>query len=495
MTIPASRIVTVNPGVITSGGNPMSLNGVILTQNVDLPTGGVASFASADAVGKFFGSNSAEHALANVYFNGFDNSTKKPGTLYFSPYVGSAREGWLKSGSFAGVTLAQIQAMSGSLSVTLEGTPYNASSINLATASSFSSAAVKIAEGLGLTDGATCVWDAVGARFKIFTADAGDAGTVGGFATGTIAASLKFTEATGATISQGADPQSPAEAMAAVKAATMNWVAFATTWEPDLENKLLFAEWVNSQNQRFAYVAWDTDSNAIVQGNTGNFGYIVNDLAYDGIVPVYAPTAGLAAFVLGCIASTDYAAKNGRATAMFKHQAGFMPTVTDDQIGQNLLENGYSFYGKYSTANDQFNFLTNGQMSGRWAWVDTFANQVRLNSQFQLALVSLLTSINSVPYNAAGYSLIRAAMMDPINEALNYGGIRAGVTLSSSQKAQVNQAAGLDVAPLIEQQGYYLQILDPGAQVRGLRGTPVINFWFTDGGAVQQITLASIDVM
>ena len=32
-------------------------------------------------------------------------------------------------------------------------------------------------------------------------------------------------------------------------------------------------------------------------------------------------------------------------------------------------------------------------------------------------------------------------------------------------------------------------------QVRGLRGTPVINFWYTDGGAVQKISLASINIM
>ena len=51
------------------------------------------------------------------------------------------------------------------------------------------------------------------------------------------------------------------------------------------------------------------------------------------------------------------------------------------------------------------------------------------------------------------------------------------------------------MATIIEQQGYYLQILDPGAQVRGNRGTPVINFWYTDGGAVQKITIASIDIL
>ena len=65
-----------------------------------------------------------------------------------------------------------------------------------------------------------------------------------------------------------------------------------------------------------------------------------------------------------------------------------MPTVTDQQIAANLLANGYSFYGSYATANDQFNFLYNSQMSGKWKWLDTFVDQVHLNSQFQLALIS-----------------------------------------------------------------------------------------------------------
>jgi len=86
-------------------------------------------------------------------------------------------------------------------------------------------------------------------------------------------------------------------------------------------------------------------------------------------------------------------------------------------------------------------------------------------------------------------------MIDPIQAALNFGGIRAGVTLSEQQKALVNGAAGVDAAQIIEQQGSYLQILDPGAQVRGNRGSPVINFWYTDGGAVHKINVASTDIL
>jgi len=493
MTIPASDIVVVNPGVVGSGGNPLALNGVILSQSLLLPTMAVRSFASADAVKAFFGASSAEYAIAQVYFLGFDNSTIKPGTLYFAPYVAADRAAWLQSGNLSGMTLTQLQALSGVLTVTVDGTSFTSSSINLATATSFSDAATKITAGFTGTGKPTCTWNAVNSTFSLNSATTGAASTIT-FATGTLSTGLMFTSATGAILSQGDIADTPATAMDAVKAATQNWVDFMTMWEPLIADKENFAVWTNAQNQRYMYVCWDTDAQAIVNGSTTCFGAVAKSLGYEGVVPVYN-TKELAAFTLGSVASIDFSRLNGRITAAFKSQSGFVPTVTDQQTAANLLANGYSFYGSYATANDQFNFMYNGQMSGKWKWVDTFVDQVYLNAQFQLALLSLLTNIKSVPYNESGYSLIRAAMIDPITSGINFGSIRTGISLSASQAAQVNQAAGLDVATIIEQQGYYLQILDPGAQVRGNRGTPVINFWYTDGGAVQKITVASIDIM
>ena len=491
MTIPASDIVVVNPGVVGSGGNPLALNGVMLSQSAYLPINAVQSFASADAVSAFFGPASAEYALAQTYFLGFDNSTVKPGTLLFAPFVATARAAWLQSGSLAGMTLAQLQALTGVITVTMNGTVKTSTTINLSAATSFSNAATIIAAAF--TTGPTVTWDAVKSCFIFTSTTTGVASTMTE-ATGTLSAGLKLTSATGMILSQGANVDTPATCMDMVKSKTQNWVDFMTIWEPLIADKTAFAVWTNAQNQRFAYIVWDTDAQAIVNGSTTNFGYLAKTAAYDGVVPVYN-TVGLAAFVLGAVASIDFSRTNGRITAAFKSQPGFAATVTDQQIAANLLANGYSFYGAYSTANDNFNFLYNGQMTGKWKWLDTFVDQVYLNSQFQLALLSLLTSVKSIPYNESGYSLIRAAMIDPITSGLNFGSIRTGISMSASQKAQVNQAAGLDVSTIIEQQGYYLQILDPGAQVRGNRGTPVINFWYTDGGAVQKITVASIDIM
>ena len=493
MSIPAKTIVAVNPGVVGTGGSPLALNGLILSKSLLIPAGTVPSFASASAVRDYFGAGTDEHSLASIYFLGFDNSTVKPGALYFAPFNAADRSAWLQSGSFVGVTLTALQALTGVLTVTVDGVAFTSSSINLATATSFSDAATKITAAFTGAGKPTCSWNAVNSTFSLTSPTAGTLSTMT-LATGTLSAGLKMTSATGAILSQGSTLDTPATAMDAAVAKTQNWVDFMTVWEPLTTDKTAFAVWANAQGQRYAYVAWDTDAQAIVNGSTTCFGALAKSAEYNAVLSVYN-TKELAAFVLGAVASIDFARANGRITAAFKSQSGFTPTVTDEQIAANLLANGYSFYGSYATANDGFTFFYDGAVSGEWLWLDTFVNQVYLNSQFQLALLSLLTSVKSIPYNESGYSLIRAAMLDPINAALNFGSIRTGVSLSESQAAQVNQAAGLDVTNQLEQQGYYLQILDPGAQVRGLRGTPVINFWYTDGGAVQKITVASIDIL
>lgn len=494
MTIPVSDIVTINPGVIGTGGNPLSLNGVILSQNTLLPSSQVRSFTSSDAVKSFFGPSSAEYAISQVYFAGFDNKTLTPGTLYFAPYVLTNSAAWLQSGSFAGVTLTQLQAIpAGTLIVTVDGTLFTSSSINLSAASSFTNAAALIAAAFTGTGKPTCTWNAVNSTFTLTSTTTGASSTIT-YATGTISTSLLFTAATGAILSQGEVADTAATAMANVIANTQNWGSFMTLWEPVTAEKTNFAIWTKAQNQRYLYVAWDTDAQAAVNGSTTNFGYLAKTAAYEGVMPVYN-TKELAAFVLGTVASIDFNRRNGRITGAFKQQSGLAATVTDQQTSKNLLANGYSYYGAYATAADNETFLYSSQITGKWKWMDTFVNQVYLNAQLQLALISLLTGVNSVPYNESGYSLIRAAMNDPISQALNNGTIRSGVTLSALQIAQVNQVTGRDVSDIIQQTGYYLQVLDPGAQVRGNRGTPVINFFYTDGGAVHTITVASIDIL
>jgi len=508
MSIPISQIVSINPGVIGGGGSPLSMNGVILSTNALLPAAKVASFASADSVRSYFGSASDEYEVSQVYFLGFDNSTIKPGTLFFAPYVDVARGAWLRSGSFSGVTLTALQALSGVLTVTVDGVVKTSASISLAAATSFSNAATLITAGFSGPSAPVVTWQPINSTFVLSSPTTGASSTVT-FATGTLSAALKLTSATGAVLSQGADVDTPSTAMDSVKNQTTNWATFSTMFEPVIADKTLFAEWCNAQNQRYLYVCWDTDGQAVVQGSTTCFGALAKVAAWDAVLcvsgsqaqveargKVFADTVrDLAVFEMGACASIDFPRPNGRTTFAFRSQSGLTPTVDSLQTAENLLANGYSYYGSYSTANDSFVFLYDGVISGKWKYADIYVNQIYLNNQLQLALIKALLQNKAFAYNQIGYGRIRSVMATPIQAALSFGSIQTGITLSESQKATVNQDAGLDVSGTIQALGYYLQILDPGAQVRSNRGSPIVNFWYTDGGSIQKINVSSVDIL
>jgi hypothetical protein len=85
-------------------------------------------------------------------------------------------------------------------------------------------------------------------------------------------------------------------------------------------------------------------------------------------------------------------------------------------------------------------------------------------------------------------------MLDPVQQALFNGVIQPGITLSNTQRAEVNTDAGVPIADVLQTVGYYIQILDAPPEVRAVGGSPPIKFWYTSGGAIQNIELASINV-
>ncbi|MDG6274398.1 DUF3383 domain-containing protein [Glaesserella parasuis] len=488
-SIPASQIVNVNPSVLSSGGSPLSMNAVFLSENANLPTGRAVSFATADSVGEYFGFTSAEYQAAAVYFKGFDGSTIKPGTLIFFAYNKAAEGAFLLGASVKSLSLNELKKINGTLSVIIDGSEKKAASLNLSGAKSFSNAAELIGTALGSV---TVTFDSQLQAFKVASSTTGTTSTIA-FATGATADALGLSENAGASISQGSNTTTPTETMQAVIGSTLNWATFTTITEPTLEEKLEFAKWSNNQNQRFLYVGWGKEATATQTGDTTGFGAKLKEAEYSGATAVYG---GLdkAAFLCGTVASIDFTEKQGRITLKFKGQSGLTADVTDATIAKNLEDNGYNYYGAWATANDRFLFLSPGQISGEWKWIDAYINQIRLNSQLQLAIITLLTSAKSVPYNDIGIALQRAACNDPINEALNFGSIQVGVSLSEQQKAIINNYTGVDAASQVEAQGYYLYIGKATAQTRGNRESFPMKLFYTDGGSLHSVNLASINV-
>lgn len=489
MSIPADFYVKINPAVISGGGAALALNAVMLTTNTAAQIGAVLPFPSAADVGKFFGPSSAEKSLADVYFLGFDNSNAKPGNLYFSQYPTAPVAAYVRGASMAAVTLDQLKAMAGTLIVTIDGTAKTSSAISLTAATSFSNAAT-IIQAAFTSLGGTVTFDSVRQAFVITSSTTGAASTIS-YVSGTLAASLFFTQATGAVTSQGAIAATPAAAMDAIANVTLRWATFMTMFEPLIADKLAFQAWNNAKNKRFLYSEWDTDITATQAGNTTSFAPQINAINSSGASPFYG-TAVHAAFVCGAVASIDFNELAGRATLAYKSQSGLAPSVSDRTTAANLKANGYNYYGDVATSSDQFQYMMDGVVSGDFAFIDSYVNQIYLNSGFQSALIDLLRQAKAIPYGPKGQALIEAACMDPINAALNFGSIQPNIPLSSLQAALVNTQAGVRIDNVLSSRGWYLQVLDATPAVRAVRGSPPIKFWYMDGGSIQEIDMSSI---
>lgn len=651
-TIPASQIVNVIPSVLGQSGNQLNIVGLCVTQNTRVPIGTVASFATASNVSSFFGASAHETALANAYFLGYANSQAAPANMLFAQMPATAVAAYLRGGQISGLTLPQLQAINGSMSIAVDGYT-RTGAINLASANSFSAAASLIQTALNAAPAnvASCT-GSIGPQTASFTGsiqgnvltvtavqagtivDGGLMGTLGGvsagtlitgqlsissgnagglgtyavsiaqavtsgsmsetyglmnvtvlgsgtlalgqtvagtgaavtagtiitqlgtgvggtgtyyvnntqtvgsqtlnetptnvsvtfdstsgafiitsgitgaestiaFATNAVATSLMLTSATGAVTSQGSDPVTPGTFMNSVINITQNWATFFTAFDPDFgtaggAQKLLFSLWTSQQpNLNYAFITWDADPNpTITVPATGSYGYQLQQGQYNGTFLLYQPSDTLKeAFVAGTAASINFSLTNGRITFAFKSQSGLTADVTNASVAQNLIANGYNFYGAYATAAQNFVFLYPGSVSGQFKWMDSYINQIWLNAQLQVALMELLTQVGSIPYNPQGYALIDAACSGPIQAGLNFGAFRAGVTLSPLEQAEVNSQAGLNIATVLNQRGWYLEIQDPGVTVREARGSPVCTLWYMDGQSVQQITLSSIDIL
>lgn len=577
-TIPANDIVSVTPSVLSAGGIGLALNGTILTESARppiAPLGALVGFSNADDVGDYFGPSSQEEAMAAVYFLGFNNSNVKPGLLYFTQYPAAAVAAYLRGAPVTGLSLAALGALSGSLTVLMDGVARVAASVNLTGATSYSNAASIIQTALNLTPvvggsgsastiagtlltiGGTVTgvfavgqtltgagisagtiitalgtgtggagtyqvnntqtissqvigsvatplsvsFDSVSGAFVIASGITGVAATVA-YATGTLATPIFLTQATGAVISQGAAATNPNTFMSALAQQNQNWASFTTTFDPDNGSgnaiKLQFAQWNNLQDNRYLYVAWDTDvSPTVTVPATDSLGQLLKAGNISGTFPLYDPTdanATIAAFVLSIGASIDFNQLNGRITYKFKGQTGLIPTVGNQSEANNLRANGYNFYGVWATAADQFIGISDGVVSGPFKFADAYINEIWLNNNLQLALMTLLFQINAVPYNAAGYALIEQSCASAIQAGLNFGAFSKGVLLSSLQIAEVNNAAGVAIDRILFAQGWYFQVVPATAQIRANRQSPECTFWYCDAGAVHQINLASVEI-
>lgn len=484
-SIPASNIVTINPSVIGTGGDALDLNTVVLSDSSVYP---VNQYASASDVGDAFGTSSDQYKFAQCYFDGYVGATMQPGALFIARYNSADAAAKLIGASVKSLSIEDLKTITGTLSVTIDGVA-KSGSVDLSAATSFSNAAAII--GTALT--ANVTFNTQLQSFIIASATTGKSSTIS-YASGSASDALKLSKEQGAVADNSTQADTADTIMERVTNYTLNFAVITCIGASfDLDAQKAIAKWNSKQNSRYWFVQWGMEPTALIANNTNCFGSWLSENAIDGATAIYG-TLEQAGLACGYAASINFSETNGRATMEFKRQSGIAATITELKDATALESNGYAYYGAWATANDRFIFFRNTKVSGDFAWVDAYLNQVYFNAQLQLAFLNMLISYKAIPYNAEGRAIHRAAAQDPINEMLNFGGIQSGISLSEAQKTQINYEAGFDAARQIQSTGYCLLIQDATAQVRGQRGSLPIKLWYTDGGSVQTVNMSSINV-
>ncbi|WP_426577097.1 DUF3383 domain-containing protein [Xenorhabdus stockiae] len=482
-TIPASDIVSVLPGVVGTGGNPLALNALFITKQTPNAMLGVKAFGDAEQVADIFGTKSKEHEAAQVYFAGFVGSTARPETLYIASMMTSDQPAKLVGSK---MPVRDFNHVPQGLALEIDGkrqvvtiTPDNIKSYS----------ALAEAVSASLAKAGVCKYDSGSRTFSIEGAKKGSDGTIG-FGTGDLADYMGLSEDTGAQKNDGINADTIEELLPRITKETSNFVSVMALGNFSTDEKIAIAKWVTLQGDRYLHVLYSDSSekvvlevisNTIIESDIGGTHLMFGDHTHG-------------AFVCGYPACLSFDELNGRTNFAFRRQEGLKPSVNDKALADELLRLKFNFYGAYGTANDRFIFAYPGSISGKFKWLDSYVNQIYLNSQLQLALMTMLANFKSIPYNDNGAAIHRAAIKDPIDQMLNFGAIQRGIALSEQQKKQINNEAGFDAATQIKTEGWCLRIGEATAQTRGLRRSLPLKLWYADGGSVQQVTLPSINV-
>lgn len=492
MSIPAQYLVELNPRTISGGSADLETNGMVLTSTYLLPTTTPATaFVSASAVAAVFGAASPEAAFAQQYFSGLNNQQTAPKALIVGLIMQDDLAAWLRSAPIT-ATLEELKAVSdGALTININGSAVEATGIDLSEAQSLSEVATTVAAKLTGTTGA---YNSDLNAFIFTTSTTGATASVGYATAGTggtdLSSMLGLTQTAGAVLSPGVAAMTPAQNLDAIVAITANWSQFTTLAEvTEQETAEAYAAWADASDD-YVYIFWSTDSKMTRQTTQSSTIAATLQNTYNCTVMLYTESNDAAAAALAYPATIKWDQEQGMKVLFGKSATGIAASVTDETVAATLDALSVSYVGQFATRNAEFSFFNRGETaSSMYGFYDTLIGMIWLRAKIQRACMDGFSTVSRVPYNAKGYTLIKAWISDPIRAAKTVGVIDTGLALSDSQKAQITQEVGQDISNELFTNGYYLQVDDPEANVRAQRGSPVMNLYITYAGSVQKIAM------
>lgn len=534
MAITIDKIISVTGSVVNTGFQQAALIGNILTENILVPADDnrTLSFANAAAVGTYFGTTSDEYMFASTYFNSYTNSLNVPQSILFSRYVSSATAAYIFSGQIASpsATVTAIKAL---------GTPAMSIPVN-GTTRVLSMVQADFASATGLSDIATIIQTKLAAQlagctaaiigtnqFECVAPSSGASTSTISYATGNVAVLLGLDSDSNPTLSQGTPGGTATFNMDLIVASNANWIAlsYVTRLTGDAigdsyAKTVALTGWIANQSSNYVGMWWEGGTQALSPSSSTNLARILVGAGYGTRTPdtaagqvvynvpiqvmyngasttnsVTTHEVGIyAAFEAGIGASINYNVVNGKINFAGKRQSGLATNVSTDANYDALLLQGYNVYGAFASRASSYQFTENGSVGGDLLWVDNLYDAVWLTDQMQNQLATLISNVGRIAYNATGVSTITAVLTNVIQAALTNGVVESGNSFSAAQVLEIQNLVGKNVAPLLTSNGYYIYfpVIAPADRVN--RAPLQVYVLYTNGGAINQISIGQVFV-
>ena len=167
----------------------------------------------------------------------------------------------------------------------------------------------------------------------------------------------------------------------------------------------------------------------------------------------------VAAIPMAIFGAVDYGGTNTAPNFMFKQISGETPTVTSSDIADTLDGIHVNYYGQTQVNGRALSFYQRGfNLDGEDTAV--YCNEVWLKSHIATAIFNLLVSVERVPANDDGESMLYTTISGAAQQAVTNGTIEPGKTYTAAQRATIYQLTGDPEAYMTMQNaGYWLNVV------------------------------------
>lgn len=454
MAISFTRYIDITSGVGAGAVvERRDLIGRLFTVNNLLPPQSFIQFENIDEVGSYFGTDSDEYARAVPYFSFVSKSLTRPQKIQFARWVQTAVAPRIYGNPDQAQLLATYTAITaGSFGMTIGADVNTFTGLDFSGAASLAAVATILQTAIQTKVGtmwtsATVTYNATRGTFDFvggsttaaeISVQQGVGGTPIGIILGWLpeSANVNGTFTQGAIWAAGSAIESITDTLTDSAQASDDFGTFLFMPALSVDQIVEAATWNKAQNVKYIYCV------PVITANTAAYITALEELGGTGVTLSDFSDQYPEEIPMEILAATNYNAPNAVQNYMYQQVSGITPGVTTDSVADSLDAGRINYYGRTQSAGQFIDFYQRGVLMGIASDpldMNVYANEIWLKDALGAALMTLLLSLNEVPANSQGRSMILSTLQSVINEALNNGVISVGKTLSNEQKMFITE--------------------------------------------------------